>query len=226
MFVYVIVCSESLKLYVGQHKGADLGKYLAQKWYAAHKTQQKTRSHLYNAMRRHPRESWSIHPLVSGIEDKKELDELEKHFIKVLKCQHPEIGYNICDGGEGHTGPGPWLGKKHPLKNVRKRPGWRNATVFVKGSAPWNKGKFGYSSGKTKQVYTSDDAKQKAVQNLLRGRAAWEHMSEETRKNQIERLAKLNAEAKNPERRAKLQEVHGANGTCRCPAHVAIRNRR
>ena len=103
MFIYVIVCSETLKIYVGQHKKNDLGKYLSQKFYDAHHYSGK-RSHIYAAMRRHPRESWSIHPLVSGVESRTELDELEKHFIRVLKTQHPEVGYNICDGGEGFTG--------------------------------------------------------------------------------------------------------------------------
>jgi len=100
--VYAIICSESLKLYVGQHTGASLGQYLQQKWLA--RSYSRGRSHLFAAMRRHPRESWSIHPLVAGIADKLQLDELERHYIKVLKCQHPDIGYNICDGGEGFTG--------------------------------------------------------------------------------------------------------------------------
>lgn len=103
MFVYVIVCSETLKIYVGQHKGPDLGKYLSKKWFDAHRYAAK-RSHLYAAMRKHPRDSWSIHPLVSGIEDKKELDETEQLLIYALNAQHPDVGYNICDGGEGFTG--------------------------------------------------------------------------------------------------------------------------
>ena len=32
MFVYVIVNNESLKIYIGQHKGDDLGKYLSKKF--------------------------------------------------------------------------------------------------------------------------------------------------------------------------------------------------
>jgi group I intron endonuclease len=105
MFIYVIVCNETLKIYVGQHKGDDLGKYLSRKFWDANHHTSGTRSHIYASMRKHPRESWSIHPLVSDIADRKELDELEKHFIQVLKTQHPEVGYNICDGGEGFTGP-------------------------------------------------------------------------------------------------------------------------
>jgi group I intron endonuclease len=104
MFVYVIVCSETLKIYVGQHKGEDLQHYLQQKQYEA-RTRLSARSHLYAAMRKHPRESWSIHPLVSGIEDRKTLDETEQLLIYALKSQHPDVGYNICDGGEGFRGP-------------------------------------------------------------------------------------------------------------------------
>jgi hypothetical protein len=105
MVVYIIVCSETLKLYIGQHKYEDrLNQYLASKFWDAHRATTK-RSYLYNAMRAHSRDSWSIHPLVSGIETKTELDEAERLLIYALKSQHPDVGYNICDGGEGFTGP-------------------------------------------------------------------------------------------------------------------------
>lgn len=104
MFIYVIVCSETLKIYVGQHKGNNLQKYLQTKFSDA-KCQLNRRSHLFNAMRLHSKDSWSIHPLVSGIEDKRDLDETEQLLISALNAQHPDVGYNICDGGEGFTGP-------------------------------------------------------------------------------------------------------------------------
>jgi hypothetical protein len=105
MVIYVIVCSATLKIYVGQHKHEDgLQKYMQTKFSdAAH--QRRGYSHLFNAMRKHPKESWSIHPLVSGITDKKELDETEQLLIYALGAQHPDVGYNICDGGEGHAAP-------------------------------------------------------------------------------------------------------------------------
>ena len=104
MFIYVIVNSETLKIYIGQHKGTNLQKYLQTKFSNA-KRNSGTRSHLFASMKIYPKEVWSIHPLVSGIETRPELDEAEKHFIRVLKTQHPDVGYNICEGGEGRTGP-------------------------------------------------------------------------------------------------------------------------
>jgi group I intron endonuclease len=105
MVIYVIVCNETLKVYVGQHnREDDLKDYFSKKFYDAHRKSGK-RSHLFNAMRKYPRDSWSIHPLISGIDDKKELDEQEQLLIYALKAQHPDVGYNICDGGEGFTGP-------------------------------------------------------------------------------------------------------------------------
>jgi hypothetical protein len=104
MFVYVIVCSETLKIYIGQHKKESLTRYLQQKWWQAHH-HLTARSHLYAAMRKYARDSWSIHPLVSDVRTRGELDELERHYIRALNTQHHDVGYNICDGGEGFTGP-------------------------------------------------------------------------------------------------------------------------
>lgn len=200
MFIYVIVNSETLKIYIGQHKGPDLGKYLSKKFYVANHGTSGTRSHLYASMRKHPRDSWSIHALVSGIESREELNELEKHFIQVLKVQHPDIGYNICDGGEGYTGPGYWLGKKRPGFSVPKRPGWKNRTAFKKGSIPWNAGKIGAQVGwnKNKKMrYKSEESKQRAARNLKRNnRIGWKF-----------------SEAQ----RAGLKRAHRF---CSCPAHV------
>jgi len=57
-------------------------------------------------MRKYPLpSSWSIHALRSDIQTKEELDQTEKDFIRFLRSQDPEYGYNICRGGEGHTGP-------------------------------------------------------------------------------------------------------------------------
>jgi hypothetical protein len=105
MFIYLIVNHETGKYYVGQHKGTNLKKYLQDKLSAA-KRNTSQHSYLYNSMRKHPNHtSWSIHALRSDIQTKPELDETEQDFIKFLKAQDSEYGYNICRGGEGRTGP-------------------------------------------------------------------------------------------------------------------------
>ena len=100
MFVYVIVNSETQKIYVGQHKGRNLQKYLHQKIsHALHG--EAVGSHLYSAMRKYPRNVWSIHSLISDLQTREECDHWETVLIGALSAQHPDVGYNICPGGEG-----------------------------------------------------------------------------------------------------------------------------
>lgn len=105
MFIYLIVNHETGKYYIGQHKGKSLKKYLQTKLSNA-RYQENGRSRLFNSMRKYPQSTlWSIHALRSDIQTREELDQTEKDFIKFLKSQDPEYGYNICRGGEGFTGP-------------------------------------------------------------------------------------------------------------------------
>jgi len=104
MFIYLIVNHVTGKYYVGQHKGTDLRKYLQKKfWAAGHQLYGSSR--LFNSMRKHGREAFTIHALLSNIQTRPELDTYEKDFITFLRSQDPEYGYNICRGGEGFTGP-------------------------------------------------------------------------------------------------------------------------
>lgn len=140
MFIYAIVNSETLKVYIGQHKGNNLRQYLQQKLSEARR-QFSERSKLYASMRNHPRECWSIWPLISGVESKAELDALEKHFIRVLKTQHDSVGYNICAGGGGT------FGAKHKPEDMRRMRALshspeaqkkRNATIRANNfKGPW-----------------------------------------------------------------------------------------
>src|ERR1035437_5803723 len=105
MFIYVIVNSETLKIYIGQHKGGSLTQYLQRKFSAA-AHYEAGGSRLFAEMRKYSRNSWHIYPLVSGIESRQELHELERHYIRVLNVQHLEVGYNVYPGGKGGQTPG------------------------------------------------------------------------------------------------------------------------
>jgi hypothetical protein len=108
MFIYVIKNSATGKIYIGQHKGNNLKKYLQMKLsQAVYELKRKGKgggSHLFASMRKHPKDVWSIEPLFEGIETKAELDRLERLAIALYDTRNPDVGYNICKGGEGFTG--------------------------------------------------------------------------------------------------------------------------
>src|SRR5271170_6689889 len=107
MFVYLIVNHVTGKYYVGQHKGNNLKKYLQQKlsqaWYELKRG--KGNSYLSRSVRKHGREAFTIHALLSDVQTRAELDQYERDFIAFLKSQDPEYGYNLCRGGEGNSAP-------------------------------------------------------------------------------------------------------------------------
>jgi group I intron endonuclease len=118
MFIYLIVNHITGKYYVGQHKGNNLKKYLQDKFSRA-KTYTGS-SHLFASMRKHGREAFSIHALLS-VETKAELDQKEREFIEFLRSKNPEYGYNICRGGEGFTGPHRPESKAKVTEALKKR---------------------------------------------------------------------------------------------------------
>ncbi len=125
MFIYLIVNHITGKYYVGQHKGADLKKYFQRKFSDAR--HDKGSSYLFRSMRKHPLPcDWSIHALLSDVQTKAELDQYEKDFIVFLRSRDHEYGYNICKGGEGHTGPHTETTRLKIIENTRRmwqRPG-------------------------------------------------------------------------------------------------------
>ena len=121
MNIYLIVNRATGRYYVGQHKGNNLKKYLHDKFTTA-KRKLFGSSRLFDAMRNHPEEVFTIHALLSDIQTKAELDQREKDFIIFLKSRTPEYGYNVCRGGEGFTGPFTEIHRKK-ISDAMKRVG-------------------------------------------------------------------------------------------------------
>jgi hypothetical protein len=237
MFVYVIVCSETLKIYVGQHKGSDLRQYLQQKWSEARRGIS-TRSRLYSSMRKHPRATWSIHPLISNLTTREECDRWEKMLIVALNAQHPDVGYNICRGGEGFTGPHTEQWRKATLDRInaywanpknreqRRKESTERWPESQKALATWrtkNPEKMAYWKGKTR----SEESKQKTSQSL---------MGHQNRLGQIQSLeekAKKSASLKQfyqdhprgPASESTKMKLKSAHRTCSCPTHVRARQK-
>jgi group I intron endonuclease len=172
MFIYVIVCSETLKIYIGQHKGNSLQKYLQTKLSDA-KHRRGGRSHLFGAMRMHPSDAWSIHPLVQGVETRQALDEMEKHFIRALNTQNSEVGYNICRGGEGFTGPASDETKnKHSVAmKAYYAAGGPSAAAHRQQSSERGK-KFKHTAEAVERIRAANTGKKHSVQALQKMSAA------------------------------------------------------
>ena len=124
MFVYVIVNDVDWKIYIGKTTRPNLRQYLQKKfWYAAHRPA--LHSHLYAAIRKYGKENFHIHPLISNLQTDEELGRWEQVLIKCLAAQNPAVGYNICRGGEGFTGPHTEETRKkiaHASEEMWKRP--------------------------------------------------------------------------------------------------------
>ena len=104
MFVYIIVNQVNGKYYVGKTHTSNLQHYWnKQKWNVNHPKWKLSKPHLYNAVRKHGWSNFSIHPLITDCKNERELSHWERVLIKALGAR--KYGYNICEGGEGRTGP-------------------------------------------------------------------------------------------------------------------------
>lgn len=104
MFVYIIINDVNDKIYIGKTQGSCLSRYLKQKFYDVKKGWNGV-SHLYNAMKYYGIEHFHIYPLISTLTTNEDLGFWERVLIAQYDSQNPDIGYNICRGGEGFTGP-------------------------------------------------------------------------------------------------------------------------
>lgn len=205
MYVYVIRNSATGKVYIGQHKGNNLRKYLQTKLSQA--KHRNGTSHLFASMRKHPHEVWSIEPLAEGIETKADLDRLERLYIALFDTRNPEIGYNICRGGEGFTGPHSQQAKAKVTVALKERwaqPGFREH---------WTSMMTGHDVSeetivkiKTARVRQDEDARVKAVRKWA------EDHPEEMRTRMSRDIHVLGGKAGTPENKKKAGQAGAKAG--------------
>ena len=99
MFILSSV-SDNGKWYVGQHSGADLEAYLDLQCRRAHSARRNDKPLLYRAIRKHGADAFLIKSLVTT-DDKVQMNELERFFIRVMGSRLPDIGYNLAEGDTG-----------------------------------------------------------------------------------------------------------------------------
>lgn len=108
--VYIITCSKTNKVYIGQttdplrvrwnsHKSSARynKRYLDGEKDAPH-SKRGMCSKLYRAMNKHGIENFEIEVIEDGIEDRKKLDDIEKYYI--ADFDSVENGYNLKSGGD------------------------------------------------------------------------------------------------------------------------------
>ncbi len=219
MFVYVIVNKETLKLYIGKTISKNLTQYLQKKVWDAQKGRWNGRSRLFAAMQKYPSTVWSIHPLFEGTSDE-EISAREILLIKSLAVQNPNVGYNICGGGEGHrVSPSAETraklsishrGKKHSLETKAKLSIWGKTRVGEKN----NRYGVHLSEETRKKIKTGNLGKTRTLATRLKMGASkagerhpnfGKHLSEQTRKKiSAANLGRMISE----ETRLKLQQSH------------------
>jgi hypothetical protein len=101
MFVYIIVNQENNKIYIGKTITQNLQSYLRGKINDALGGKYNGRSHLFRAMAKYPSYVWDIHPLISTLKTDEDLCFWERVLIAQYDSQNPDVGYNICNGGQG-----------------------------------------------------------------------------------------------------------------------------
>jgi hypothetical protein len=105
MFVYMIVNDVNGRYYIGKTITTNLRKYLKDKIWEAFR-RPSLRSHLFAAIRKYGPEHFSIHPLMSTLTTNEQICYWERELITLMRARDGNVGYNICRGGEGGSGPG------------------------------------------------------------------------------------------------------------------------
>jgi len=104
MVVYLITNLVNGKYYVGQHKHANLAKYIANCFARALRGKE-DKPLLYRAVRKYGLAAFICETLATAASEE-QLDALERLWIAALAARNLESGYNIAHGGEGGYGKG------------------------------------------------------------------------------------------------------------------------
>lgn len=127
-YIYKITNLIDDKIYIGKTTYPIEKRYYAHLWTSEHKND--TRSKIHNAIRKYGKENFKVEK-IEDCDSIKLLNERERYWIKELKAQNSDIGYNIAPGGEGGIGGPMFAGHHHSEETKAKmsvdRQGEKNA---------------------------------------------------------------------------------------------------
>ena len=114
-YIYKITNKINSKIYIGKTNSSIDIRFKQHIYSIEH---HKTKSLLYDAMKKYGIENFTIEEIDSA-DSLEELNKKERHYISKYESQNPNIGYNICKGGE--CGPGGPMFKDHHHSEETKR---------------------------------------------------------------------------------------------------------
>lgn len=116
-YIYKITNKINNKIYVGKTTKS-IERRFAEHVMVSNK-EKDTSVKLHNAIRKYGIDNFMIEELDVAT-TKEELNKKERFWIDKLSARNPDIGYNICKGGEGGSGGAHFAGHKH-TEETRKQ---------------------------------------------------------------------------------------------------------
>jgi len=110
--IYLIRNNLNNKIYIGKTKQF-------YKKYINNKIKQNPNMPIIKAIKKYGCENFSV-KVIDVATTKEQLNNLEKFYIKSFNSKNHQIGYNICDGGEGGIGGPNFKGHKHTEETKEK----------------------------------------------------------------------------------------------------------
>ena len=99
--IYKITNIINNKIYIGQTWTTEPQRWQNHIWHAQNNTNNDS-PYLCNAIRKYGKENF-IRKIIDTSDSVEELNNKEIYYIKLFNSTNPDIGYNICLGGDGHT---------------------------------------------------------------------------------------------------------------------------
>ncbi len=128
-YIYKITNLITGKIYVGKTKTPIEHRFKCGHVWQALKHPDRTSIPLQNAIRKYGADNFSIEVIEECPLDN--LNDREKFWIAELDTRNPDVGYNVCQGGDGGTGGPHFKGHQHSDETKKKmsvdRQGEKNA---------------------------------------------------------------------------------------------------
>lgn len=175
-YIYKITNRINGKIYVGKTKTTIKNRWCTHiSAYKKYVQSNKNSSKLYNAINKYGIENFNISQLDEC--SYSELNDKERYWISKLDARNPDVGYNICRGGECGPGGPMFAGHKHSSETRAKM------SINRVGNNNSNYGNH--------RVMPNDEKMKHAVYGSKNGMFNKHHTEESNQKNREKHIGKI-----------------------------------